>query len=72
MNTDAVFGQIDPRDANMVALKDMFQESKALNRINQMRGSSARAWNDNNEFATPNILAKANEQKYKIDVGNIG
>jgi hypothetical protein len=62
MNTDAVFGRIDPRDASMVALKDMFQDNtKALNRINQHRGSSARAWNDNTEFATPNIIAKANE-----------
>ena len=34
MNTDAIFGQIDPRDANMVALKDMFKESKAFDRIN--------------------------------------
>lgn len=36
-----------------------------------MRGSSAKAWNDNAEFATPNLIAKANEQQYKIDVGNI-
>jgi hypothetical protein len=46
----------------MVVLKEMF-EVNIKGRLDKERGSSARQWNDNSEFATPNAVAA----KYVID-----
>lgn len=69
INPDAIFGKIDPRDTNMVVLKEMFSDGpgikqKDLDRFQNMnhRGSSARNWNDISEFATPNIIEKAKKE----------
>ena len=66
INPDAIFGRIDPRDTNMVVLKEMF-ETNVKGRLDKERGSSARQWNDNSEFATPNVAGA----KYVIDQHNV-
>ena len=38
-------------------------------KYNKQRGSSARQWNDNSEFATPNLVSK--EAGYLIDHNNV-
>ena len=59
IDSDAIFGVIDPRTSNMFDLADMFKIEKPSQqrRFKKERGSSARQWNDKSEFATPNIMA---------------
>jgi hypothetical protein len=52
----------------MVVLKEMFNVN-VKSRLDKERGSSARQWNDNSEFATPNVIAQ--KDKYVIDQHNI-
>ena len=60
IDADAVFGSIDPRNSNTVQLKEMFQAQTLDQRrvYGGQRGSSAKQWGDQEEFATPNMLLK--------------
>ena len=73
IDSDAIFGRVDPRDTGMVKLKEIFEPTipsqfrkynqvhdlAREHRINNARGSSARQWNDNSEFATPHVAQEA-------------
>ena len=73
INPEAIFGVMDPRDANSVRLQDMFRMT-TVNQVRLLRnnrGSSASRWNDASEFATPNLIMKEQDQNYKINNQNI-
>ena len=60
IDSDAVFGYIDPRNSTIVELNELFL-AKTIDqkrKYNGQRGSSAKQWDDYEEFATPNILEK--------------
>jgi len=79
IDSDAIFGRIDPRDTNMVVLKEIFNSNKdggrslpsQLRKYNQQRGSSAKQWNDTMEFATPNVIQKEDAKHFKINPKNV-
>ena len=72
IDPDAVFGIVDPRDSNNVRLKEIFVATvpSQHREYNKDRGSSAKQWNDTIEFATPNLLQKADEKGYVIGMNN--
>jgi len=70
INPDAIFGMIDPRDTGTVKLKEMF-EAKKPSQLRKYNEVSAGQWNDNAEFATPNIMKQAQEQGYVISTSNV-
>ena len=69
IDADAVFGCVDPRNSNTVQLKEMFQAQTLDQRrvYGGQRGSSAKQWGDQEEFATPNMLLKQEAEHYVID-----
>ena len=60
---------MDPNN-ELVFLQEMFQEGTSK-RVRNDRGSSARNWNDKSEFLTPNLIAKAADQNFAIDIDNV-
>ena len=71
---DAIFGRIDPRDTTKYNLSEMFkpEQPQPFRKYMPKRrnSNSARAqWNDHSEFATPNVMAKADN--YLINLQNV-
>ena len=78
IDPDAIFGRIDPRDTSQFQLSNMFKSNRPLlkkyydQRKEQKEQESAmRPWNDNSEFATPNLNSKTNGQNYLINIQNV-
>ena len=73
INPDAIFGFIDPRDTELIKLQEMFEPKtvRQFHMLNKPRGSSAKRWNDTQEFATPNIIEAENQNHYKISHDNV-
>ena len=69
IDPDSIFGRIDPI-ASEICLNEMFQMPTHYKKY-QKRGSSAHPWNDHSEFATPNIIMKAEKENYVIGAHNM-
>ena len=80
INPDAIFGMIDPRTTKGMQLQELFASAQPqalgvnqsrIQKIGQRKNSNQAAWNDTSEFATPNLLMKAEKENYLISHNNV-
>ena len=71
---------IDPRATKGMQLQELFASAQPqalgvnqsrIQKIGQRKNSNQAAWNDTSEFATPNLLMKAEKENYLISHNNV-